>query len=100
MRYGPSADVRQAHPFMESMGEKKHVTLQNAEAVQMVRDFCERPEQHMLHPMRLSNSIIMSLRTLCPLFLGPVFAYLEDADLVTVFGNWNQAVDTPHVTKL
>ncbi|KAB8227009.1 cytochrome P450 [Aspergillus alliaceus] len=47
--------------FMESMVEKSHIRVQNAEAVQMLRDFCLRPDQHMLHPKRFSNSIIMSL---------------------------------------
>lgn len=47
--------------FMESMVEKTHIKVQNAEAVQMLRDFCMRPDQHMLHPRRYSNSITMSL---------------------------------------
>lgn len=47
--------------FMESMVEKQHVIVHNAEAVQMVHDFCQHPDQHMLHPKRFSNSIIMSL---------------------------------------
>jgi cytochrome P450 len=47
--------------FMESMVEKEHIQLQNAEAVQMMKDFATNPEQHMLHPKRYSNSIIMSL---------------------------------------
>lgn len=47
--------------FMESMVEKSHLKVQNAEAVQMVRDFCLWPEKHMLHPKRYSNSITMSL---------------------------------------
>ncbi|TKA62575.1 hypothetical protein B0A49_08422 [Cryomyces minteri] len=46
---------------MESMVEKEHTRLVNAEAVQMIRDFCVAPEQHMLHPKRFSNSVIMSL---------------------------------------
>ena len=46
---------------MESMVEKSHINVQNAEAVQMLRDFCVRPDQHMLHPKRYSNSITMSL---------------------------------------
>lgn len=52
--------------FMESMVEKNHVEVQNAEAVQMLRDMCVRPDQHMLHPKRYSNSIIMSLGRLTP----------------------------------
>lgn len=47
--------------FMESMVEKQHVEVQNAEAVHMLRDMCVRPDQHMAHPKRYSNSIIMSL---------------------------------------
>lgn len=47
--------------FMESMVEKNHIEVQNAEAVQMLRDMCLRPDQHMRHPKRYSNSIIMSL---------------------------------------
>jgi hypothetical protein len=48
--------------FMESMVEKEHIVLQNAEAVQMVHDYMLYPEEHMRHPKRYSNSIIMSLR--------------------------------------
>lgn len=47
--------------FTESMVEKSHIAVQNAEAVQMLHDFCVRPDQHMLHPKRYSNSITMSL---------------------------------------
>lgn len=47
--------------FMESMVEKNHIEVQNAEAAQMLRDMCLRPDQHMKHPKRYSNSIIMSL---------------------------------------
>jgi cytochrome P450 len=48
--------------FMESMVEKEHIVLQNAEAVQMIHDYMLYPEEHMRHPKRYSNSIIMSLR--------------------------------------
>ncbi|KAJ5138483.1 uncharacterized protein N7515_003331 [Penicillium bovifimosum] len=64
--------------FMESMVEKNHIEVQNAEAVQMLRDMCARPDQHMYHPKRFSNSIIMSL----------------------VFGFRTPSVDTPHMTRL
>lgn len=47
--------------FMETMCEKRHIVLQDAEAVQMLRDFCLFPAQHMVHPKRFSNSIIMSI---------------------------------------
>lgn len=56
--------------FMESVVEKTHIPVQNAEAVQMLRDFCLRPDQHMLHPKRYSNSITMSLGK-CPVFPRP-----------------------------
>jgi cytochrome P450 family 619 len=48
--------------FMESIVEKEHIVLQNAEAVQMIHDYMLYPEKHMRHPKRYSNSIIMSLR--------------------------------------
>ena len=47
--------------FMASMCEKKHMRLIEAEQVQMMRDFLVQPEQHMRHPERMTNSIIMSL---------------------------------------
>ncbi|MCJ1468497.1 hypothetical protein MMC07_007126 [Pseudocyphellaria aurata] len=47
--------------FHEAKCEKEHVLLQNAEAVQMLNDFCVMPEQMMGHPKRFSNSIIMAL---------------------------------------
>ncbi|EXJ63278.1 uncharacterized protein A1O5_11599 [Cladophialophora psammophila CBS 110553] len=47
--------------FMESMCEKEHIVLQNAEAVQMMRDFVTEPENYLLHPKRFSNSVIMSI---------------------------------------
>ncbi|QKX58383.1 uncharacterized protein TRUGW13939_05505 [Talaromyces rugulosus] len=64
--------------FMESMVEKNHIEVQNAEAVQMLRDMCLRPDQHMRHPKRFSNSIIMSL----------------------VYGLRTPSVDTHHMTRL
>lgn len=47
--------------FHEARCEREHITLQNAEAVQMLRDFLVEPEELMQHPRRFSNSIIMSL---------------------------------------
>ncbi|MCJ1240632.1 hypothetical protein MMC14_008636, partial [Varicellaria rhodocarpa] len=47
--------------FNETKCEREYVTLQDAEAVHMLRDFCTHPEQFMRHPKRFSNSIIMSL---------------------------------------
>ena len=47
--------------LMESRCEKDHVAVQNAEAIQMLRDISTEPENLMYHPKRFSNSIIMSL---------------------------------------
>ena len=52
--------------FMESKCERDHVPLQNAEAVQMLRDMLTEPENLMYHPKRFSNSIIMSLSKFLP----------------------------------
>lgn len=49
------------HSFNESRCEKVHLSLQNAEAVQMLRDVCVMPEELMNHPKRFSNSVIMSI---------------------------------------
>lgn len=46
--------------FMESVVEKEHVIVQEAEARQMLRDYLLNPDDHMLHPKRYSNSITMS----------------------------------------
>ena len=46
--------------FNHGRVEKELVPLVNAEATQMMRDFCVSPEDLMLHPKRFSNSIIMS----------------------------------------
>ena len=40
-----------------------YVKLQEAEAVQMLRDFVESPDLLMDHPRRFSNSVIMSICT-------------------------------------
>lgn len=48
--------------FNQTRCDKEHITLQNAEAVQMLNDFCDQPEKLMSHPKRFSNSIAMSLR--------------------------------------
>jgi len=66
--------------FMESMVEKEHVVLQNAEAVQMIRDYLLHPEEHMLHPKRYSNSIIMSLGGSFPNLL-PMFQNVRISEL-------------------
>jgi cytochrome P450 len=47
--------------FMETVVEKEYVKIQEAEAVQMIYDYTVAPEQHMKHPKRFSNSIVMSI---------------------------------------
>ena len=47
--------------FTETMCEKKHINVVNAEAVQMLRDVVLDPNGLMKHPKRFANSIIMSL---------------------------------------
>ena len=47
--------------FAETVCEKDYIELQHAEAAQMIRDFYVEPYQHMEHPKRFSNSIIMSI---------------------------------------
>ena len=47
--------------FNQTRCEKEHITLQDAEAVQMMKDFCDEPEKLMSHPKRFSNSIVMSV---------------------------------------
>lgn len=66
--------------FTENLCDKKHISVVNAEAVQMLRDFVIDPKSLMNHPKRFSNSIIMSLGTWfnitgdrCGLTTMPVF---------------------------
>lgn len=47
--------------FMGTMVEDKHMSVINAEAVQLLRDLCVAPEEFLEHLKRLSNSIIMSI---------------------------------------
>jgi cytochrome P450 len=47
--------------WMESVVEECHLSLQEAEARQMVRDYLLRPGEHMLHPKRFSNSVTMAI---------------------------------------
>jgi cytochrome P450 family 619 len=70
--------------FMESMVEKEHIVLQNAEAVQMIHDYMLYPEEHMRHPKRYSNSIIMSLRK------SFLFLYLN----LRCIMRWQLVIDT------
>ncbi|KAF2811937.1 putative cytochrome P450 [Mytilinidion resinicola] len=47
--------------FNEGLVEKNYVSLVSAEAIQLLRDLCVSPYDHMLHSKRFSNSVIMSL---------------------------------------
>ncbi len=65
MNYGPQWRMmrKMIHPeFSETMCEKEHVKVQNAETVQMLRDIVISPGDFMRHPKRFSNSVIMSIR--------------------------------------
>ncbi|KND93031.1 Fumitremorgin C synthase, partial [Tolypocladium ophioglossoides CBS 100239] len=87
--------------FMESMVEKRHIEVQNAEATQMLRDMCVRPDQHMQHPKRYSNSIIMSLGQFAAdsaQGTPPPFSVI--LTWTVVFGLRTPSVDTPHMTRL
>lgn len=64
--------------FMDSALERVHIWLVDAEKTQMIRDFLLRPDQHMLHSKRTSNSIIMSL----------------------LFGIRTESSQTPHMVEL
>lgn len=45
----------------EKVVDEHHLPLQEAEARQMIRDYLLKPEDHMLHPKRFSNSVTMSI---------------------------------------
>ena len=64
MQYGPKwrlfRRLLQNH-FNETRCAQEHIALVEAEAVQMMHDFMETPQDLMLHPKRFSNSIITSL---------------------------------------
>lgn len=47
--------------LMEKVVNEQHLPLQEAEARQMLRDYLQKPEDHMLHPKRFSNSVTMSI---------------------------------------
>ncbi|KAK5130310.1 hypothetical protein LTR08_002234 [Meristemomyces frigidus] len=47
--------------FAEKAVEERFLGLQEAEARVMVRGYLLEPEQHMLHPKRFANSVIMSI---------------------------------------
>jgi hypothetical protein len=47
--------------LMERVVDDQHLPIQEAEARQMIRDYLLKPEDHMLHPKRFSNSVTMSI---------------------------------------
>ena len=64
MDYGPKwRDMRKLiqQEVTAAACEKEYVELQEAEAVQMLRDFVKAPDRLMDHPKRFSNSVIMSI---------------------------------------
>ncbi|KAL7952661.1 cytochrome P450 [Trichoderma compactum] len=80
------------HPFfMESAVDKSHLALVEAEQVAMVKDFLDRPGEHMVHTKRTSNSIIMSLvfgvRT-------PDATTPHMRDLYNVMERWSAVMET------
>jgi cytochrome P450 len=83
---------RVLHPFfMESAVDKSHLALVDAEQVAMLKDFLDKPGEHMVHTKRTSNSIIMSL---------VVGARTPDAttphmrDLYNVMERWSAVMET------
>ena len=79
--------------FMEAMCEKEHVHVQNAEAIQMVRDFLLDPDNHMLHPKRYSNSITNSLGASDE----PVFAHHKMFAIDVLVPNYRLKIPMLHV---
>ncbi|KAH7388705.1 cytochrome P450, partial [Pyrenochaeta sp. MPI-SDFR-AT-0127] len=65
------------HHFNEARVEQRYMGLVEAEASQMLSDFCTEPDKVMMHPKRFSNSIIMSI----------------------VFGTRTKHADTEHLKK-
>lgn len=64
--------------FMESIVMKDHLPLQQAEASQLLRDFLQKPDLHMEHPKRYTNSIACA----------------------TIWGVRSPNVDTEHMKRL
>ncbi|KAK5069485.1 hypothetical protein LTR64_008166 [Lithohypha guttulata] len=64
--------------FKESIVDKDHLPVQNAEAVQFLYDMMHSPQDHMMHPKRFSNSIACS----------------------TIWGIRSPTIDTLHMTRL
>lgn len=47
--------------LMEKVVDREYLPLQEAEGRQMLRDYLLHPEEHMLHPKRFTNSVVMSI---------------------------------------
>ncbi|KAF3905051.1 hypothetical protein AA313_de0206378 [Arthrobotrys entomopaga] len=76
--------------FRESECEKKHLTLQDAEATQMMLEFLQEPDSHNLHTKRFSNSIISTLlfglRT-------PNYSSAHAKDLYNIMERWSAVME-------
>ncbi|KAJ5769077.1 hypothetical protein N7520_003636 [Penicillium odoratum] len=77
--------------FKAANCEKDHVKLLEAEHTQMMRDFLLFPKNHLLHPKRTTNSIIMSLlygiRT-------PSCDVLHMQQLYEIMEKWSKIMET------
>ena len=82
--------------FMEKMVLEKHLAVVDAEAVQMLRDFVVNPTEHMRHPKRFSNSVIMSLGELSCCLRSRV----EASDNSPVYGVRTPNNETDHMKRL
>jgi cytochrome P450 len=82
---------------MEQMVAKHHVEVVDAEAVQMLYDFVVEPEDHMRHPKRFTNSIVMSLvygiRT-------PTINTAHMVKLYDVLEEWSQVMEAGNTPPL
>ncbi|KAI8631789.1 cytochrome P450 [Xylariaceae sp. FL1651] len=75
----------------ENMVEREHLSIVNAEAIQLVRDYMLFPDDHMLHPKRfsnsISNSIIFGIRT-------PHIGSEYMRRLYTLMESWSELMET------
>lgn len=82
----PSGALQRSHRkilhqhLMESQCEQRHVHLQNAEAVQLLRDLIEEPEHFKMHAYRYSNSTVMSIGKYLRFYLVIGVLRLTDCD--------------------
>ncbi|KAI1334142.1 cytochrome P450 [Xylariaceae sp. FL0016] len=77
----------------ENMVEREHLSIVDAEAVQLVRDYMLFPEDHMLHPKRfsnsISNSIVFGFRTPHPHaeYMSRLYTLMESWSVLMETGN-------------